>query len=51
MYPEDIEAWLRTTQKAKWDRLVALNGDKAQNVVMDGLEAALERNGTIQVLR
>ena len=43
MYPEDIEAWLKTTQKANWD--------KAQNVVMDGLESALERNGTIQVLR
>ena len=51
MYPEDIEAWLNTTQKAKWDKLVALNGDKAQKVLMDRLEAALEKNGTIQVLR
>ena len=51
MYAEDIEVWLKTTQKSKWDKLVALNGDKAQNVVMDRLETALERNGTIQVLR
>ncbi|SHF46024.1 Type III restriction enzyme, res subunit [Ruegeria intermedia] len=51
MYPEDIEAWVQTTQKAKWDKLVALNGDKARKVLMDRLDAALEKNGTIHVLR
>ena len=51
MYPEDLEVWLQTTQKAKWDKLVALNGDKARKVLMDRLERALEKNGTIQVLR
>lgn len=51
MYSEDLEAWLQTTQKAKWDKLVALNGDKARKVLMHRLEPALEKNGTIQVLR
>ena len=51
LYPEDLVAWLKDTQPAKWDRLVALNGDKAPKVLMDRLEKALEKQGTIQVLR
>lgn len=51
MYPEDLEAWLRATQPQKWDRLQAMNGDKTLTVVMDRLEAALEKQGMIQTLR
>lgn len=51
MYPEDIEEWLKATQKAKWDKLVAMNGDKAMKVVMDRMEAAIDKNGLMQVLR
>ena len=51
LYPEDLIAWLKATQLPKWDKLVALNGDKAKNVLMDRLEKALEKQGTIQVLR
>lgn len=51
MYPEDLEAWFRTTQPQKWDRLQAMNGDKTLTVVMDRLETALEKQGMVQTLR
>jgi len=51
MYPEDLEAWLRATQPQKWDRLQAMNGDKTLTVVMDRLEAALDKQGMVQTLR
>lgn len=51
LYPDDLVAWLKATQPAKWDKLVALNGDKAVKVLMARLEQALEKHGTIQVLR
>lgn len=51
LYPEDLVAWLKATQPAKWDKLVALNGDKAAAVLMDRLEKALEKQGTVQVIR
>jgi len=50
-YPEDLVGWLKDTQPAKWDKLVALNGPKAQTVLMTRLEQAMEKHGTIQVLR
>jgi type I restriction enzyme R subunit len=51
LIPEDLVAWLKETQPAKWDKLVALNGDKAVKVLMDRLERALDKHGTVQVLR
>ncbi|MRU17068.1 type I restriction endonuclease subunit R [Roseovarius sp. A21] len=51
LYPEDIEEWLKATQPAKWEKLVAMNGANARKVLMDKLEAALEKNGPIHVLR
>lgn len=51
LYPEDLVGWIKDTQPTKWDKLVALNGSKAQNVLMTRLEQALEKHGTIQVLR
>jgi len=51
MYPEDIEAWLKATQPAKWDKLFALNGDKTCKVVMDRLEAAIAKSSTIDIIR
>lgn len=51
LYPEDLEVWLKATQKEKWDRLEAMNGAKTRDVVMKRLEAALDKNGTMHVLR
>ncbi|PXW57734.1 DEAD/DEAH box helicase family protein [Methylobacterium sp. B4] len=51
LYPEDLVGWIRDTQLAKWEKLTALNGDKAEKVLKDRLEQALNKQGTIQVLR
>lgn len=51
LYPEDLEEWLKVTQGPKWDKLAAMNGDKTREVVMKRLEAALEKDGTMHVLR
>ncbi|MCJ8141052.1 type I restriction endonuclease subunit R [Falsirhodobacter halotolerans] len=51
LYPEDLEAWMMTTQGAKWDKLAAMNGDKTREVVMKRLEVALEKDGLMHVLR
>jgi type I restriction enzyme R subunit len=51
LYPEDLIGWIKDTQPTVWDRLAAMNGDKAPKVLMARLEQALERQGTVQVLR
>lgn len=50
-YPKDLEGWLKDTQPDKWERLVAMNGADARKTLMNRLDKALNRNGTIQVLR
>ena len=51
LYPEDIEEWMKATQPEKWERLVAANGSDARKTLMNRLDKALERNGTVHVLR
>ncbi|MFN3687403.1 type I restriction endonuclease subunit R [Salinarimonas sp.] len=51
LYPEDLVCWVKDTQPEKWERLVALHGAKATVALMDRLESALEKHGTIHVLR
>ena len=51
LYPEDLVAWIKATQPQKWDKLVAQNGDKAVATLMDRLAQALDKDGTVQVLR
>ena len=51
MYPEDLEAWFKATQPAKWDRITALNGEKTCKVVMDRLESAIDKSSMIEVIR
>lgn len=51
MYPDDLEAWLKATQKDKWEKLVAGNGSKARQTLMGRLEKELATRGTIDVLR
>ena len=29
-YTEDLEAWIKETQGPEWDKLVALNGERAR---------------------
>ncbi len=51
LYPEDLVTWLQATQPKKWERLVAGNGDKATATLMDRLAHALNKDGTVLVLR
>lgn len=51
LYPDDIVAWVQATQPKKWEQLAALNGDKTAASLMARLAEALEKEGTVQVLR
>lgn len=51
LFPEDLVEWIKTTQPKKWEKLVALNGGKAAATLMDRIAQALEKDGTVQVLR
>lgn len=51
LYPDDLIAWLKATQPKKWERLLANNGDKATSTLMERLTQALDRDGTVHVLR
>lgn len=51
LYSEDLVEWIKITQPKRWEKLVAGNGDKATNTLMDRLAQALEKDGTVQVLR
>ncbi len=53
LYPEDVVAWVKATQPDVWNKLVKLNGDNAQTVLLNAVAKALDANtgGTINVLR
>lgn len=51
VYPEDLIEWAQATQRKRWEKLVAGNGEKAAATLMDRLAEALERDGTVNVLR
>ncbi len=51
LFPQDLIEWVKATQLKKWEKLVAGNGDKATATLMDRLAQALEKDGTVHVLR
>ena len=51
LYPDDLVAWLKDTQKAKWGKLKANYGEKAAGALMSRLAEALEEKGTTHILR
>jgi len=51
LYPEDLVEWIKATQRAKWEKLVSGHGDRATATLMDRLAQALEKDGTVDVLR
>ncbi|UHD17389.1 type I restriction endonuclease subunit R [Thiocapsa bogorovii] len=51
LYPDDLIAWLEETQPEKWAKLQKDHGERARAVLLDRLVGALERQGTIHVLR
>jgi len=53
LYPEDVAAWIQATQPDVWNKLVKLNGDNSQTVLLNAVAKALDANsgGTVNVLR
>jgi type I restriction enzyme R subunit len=52
LYPEDLISWLeQSDQIEKLDKLKRINGEKTLDVLMDRLNKAQEKHGTVQVLR
>lgn len=51
LYPEDLVEWVKATQPTKWAKLVSINGEKATATLMERLAQALDKEGTVQVLR
>ncbi|MBD8696755.1 DEAD/DEAH box helicase family protein [Stenotrophomonas sp. CFBP 13718] len=51
LYPEDLIRWIQASQPKRWEKLVAGNGEKAAATLMDRLAQALEKDGTVHVLR
>lgn len=53
LYPEDVVAWIQATQPDVWNKLVKLNGDTTQTVLLNAVAKALDANtgGTVKVLR
>ncbi len=51
LYPEDVLAWVQTSQGEKWKKLKANNGQRADVVLLDRLASALQAEGTVKVLR
>jgi type I restriction enzyme R subunit len=52
LYPEDLISWLeQSDQGEKLDKLKRINGEKTLDVLMDRLNKAQEKQGTVQVLR
>ena len=51
LFPEDLLAWVQATQPDAWDSLTKANGPAAGTVLADRLRAALDKQGTLEVLR
>ena len=51
LFPEDLIAWVRATQPDAWASLEKAQGTAAGTVLADRLRAALDKQGTLEVLR
>jgi type I restriction enzyme, R subunit len=51
LFPDDLTAWVQATQPEAWDSLGKAHGPAAGSVLADRLRAALDRQGTLEVLR
>jgi type I restriction enzyme R subunit len=51
LFVEDLAAWVRQTQPEAWDALARTHGIAAEAALADRLRAALDRQGTLDLLR
>lgn len=51
LFTEDLTAWVQETQPEAWQALTKTHGPAAATMLADRLRAALDRQGTLEVLR
>jgi len=51
LFPEDVVAWVQTTQPEAWEVLVRNHGNAAQGVLLDRIRKQLDDRGTLDVIR
>jgi type I restriction enzyme R subunit len=51
LFPEDLAAWVQASQPECWDSLLKTHGPAALTILADRLRAALDRQGTLELLR
>ena len=51
LFPEDLAAWLQQTQPDAWDGLLKTHGPATLSVLSDRLRTALDKGGTLALLR
>lgn len=51
LFPEDVFAWVKTTQPEVWDTLTKNHGSKTEETVLARLRDQLNQRGTLDVLR
>lgn len=51
LFPEDLAAWVQASQPESWDSLLKTHGPAALTILADRLRAALDRQGTLELLR
>jgi type I restriction enzyme R subunit len=51
LYPEDVIGYLQESQSEAWAKLEKLNGAGTEKVVLDRVVKALEKEGTLEVIR
>ena len=51
IFPDDVLAWVQTTQPAAWESLVKNHGAQAGETLMNRLRESMNQRGTLDVLR
>jgi len=51
LFPEDVLAWVQTTQAQAWEAIVKNHGAQAADTLLTRLSQSLDRRGTLDVLR
>lgn len=51
LFPNEVINFVQTTQSKFWERLVSLNKDKAETILIDSLTKELDSKGMLAVLR
>ncbi|QFY89804.1 type I restriction endonuclease subunit R [Magnetovirga frankeli] len=51
LYPEDLIGYVQETQADAWSKLEKLNGANTESVLLERVVKALEKDGTLEVIR